>query len=109
VTTTTDRDQEVLISAESDRGRDVFRVERSNDKGRPPVEQGAPDAASGVVLGVVGTDDLSIEGRAEPGERRRGHGHGEPRRLRFGMTGSMPWAREAGSRAEVMSAEVPSM
>ena len=55
----TDRDLEVVLAREADRGGDLLGVRRSGDDRRPPIVDRVPEPARLVVRRVVGRDDLA--------------------------------------------------
>src|SRR5947209_15806879 len=60
-----DRDLQSLAGGELDRADDIRRALTADDERRPLVVAGVPDGPSLVVAFVAGSDDLTLDGRAQ--------------------------------------------
>jgi hypothetical protein len=66
------RDFQILLAGEADRGADVSSIRAANDDRRPPVDGAVPDDASLVVPGVVRDEQLSGDRRPQGLHMRAG-------------------------------------
>ena len=62
-----DGERQLVLGGEADSGRDVVGVGAARDRGRALVDHAVPDAARGVVLGVIGCDDVAGQALGERG------------------------------------------
>ncbi len=62
-------DLERLRPREPDAGDHIGRARTAGDQGRPPVDHGVEDPAGGIVVGVVGKQDVATKRGAEVVER----------------------------------------
>ena len=68
-----DRERQVVLQREPQRGGHVGVRPRTGDQRRPAVDRAVPDAALGLVVGVVRGDDLAAErGDRDVGEDAHG-------------------------------------
>ena len=74
-----DGERQGVLGGEADGGRDVVGVGAARDRGRALVDHAVPHAARGLVLGVIGRDDLAGQALGERGgEIGRGRWGGWP-------------------------------
>jgi hypothetical protein len=70
VAAATDRDEEIALAREPDDGLDIGDAGTARDERGMPIDRAVPDAACGVVLRVVGTDQLATKVACQVGEGR---------------------------------------
>ena len=95
-----DGERQLVLGGEADGGRDVVGVGAARDRGRALVDHAVPHAAGGVVLDVIGRDDLAGQALGERGGEMGGGGgidghggappDGDARSLRPGRPATVP-------------------